>query len=251
MTNKVKNAKNAGVSFLVEAREFLADRRGPICFVGGDPSSLVLELASPTRTVTLVRPEPGVVAALRDALRERGLERKVLFDGRAYRDVSFEMSSFDGLVLLDPGDDVSNPREFFKKVKRELKTGGRFIGGFSVQRDEAGARGPVGLARRLERLAARVPRARVAQEPAQGLARAEVLAMCEKYLKVLGATYEAPLPALSAVALPGRVEAALRAHLAPGMRRLPFWNGLCTRLVLKAANERDFGTVFMKHVVME
>jgi hypothetical protein len=81
----------------------------------------------------------------------------------------------------------------------------------------------------------------------EGLARAELKQFSEKYLKVTAVRFYDPLPELEGLS-PRVRSLLLRAGLPARLEGSALGDALCTRALVKLTNERDFGTVFMKHV---
>ncbi len=236
-------------AFFSEAKEFLSDRRGRVLFVGGDPTDMVVEYVKAGRFVSVNRPTAAAAERLRAELKRLGAERQVALDPRPYQSVEFDMSAFDGIVLADPDPAATTAKALIKQVKHDLKTAGCFIGRLRVQRDASAlprleaALEAAGKARAKlpEKLAARLVLA------SEGLDRAELKQFSEKYLKVAEVRFYAPLPELATLpaALRGLIE---RAGLPRRLEASALGVALATRALVKLTNERDFGTVFMKHV---
>ena len=233
-------------SFLNEALTFLEDRRGRFLFIGGDASDVVLDLAGAGRFMSVIGPTPEAADKLISGLQERSLQRLVTVDRRSYRDVTFEMSAFDGIVGLEVNADGMNPKAMFKKIKHDLKMGGRFIARLRLRRDESGARALVRALRLGDRLSGRLPGGLLEEAGEGSVCREDTRQFADKYLKAVEIRYQEATPRLTRV--PEALEAPARRLVALASRHVPGWEAACTELVLKLANEKDFGTVFMKHV---
>lgn len=236
-------------SFFAEAKEFLSDRRGRVLFVGGDPTDLVVDYVKAGRFVSVNRPTPAAAERLRATLKQLGVERQVTLDPRPFQAVEFDMSAFDGIVMADPDPAETTAKALIKQVKHDLKTAGCFIGRLRVQRDAsalprlAAALEVAGKAR--AKLPARLAARLVLKS--EGLDRAELKQFTEKYLKVTEVRFYAPLPELAT--LPAALAALLsRAGLPGRLEGSALGDALATRALVKLTNEKDFGTIFMKHV---
>jgi hypothetical protein len=236
--------------FFDDAREFLSDRRGRVLFVGGDPTDMVLDYVKAGRFVSVNRPTPQAAERLRAGLKALGAERQVTLDPRPYQAVEFDMSAFDGIVMAEPDPAETTAKALFKQVKHDLKTAGCFIARVKVQRDPAALPRLASVLQGLEKARVRLPdrlAARLAVRPSEGLVRAEIKQFAEKYLKVAEVRYFDPLPELER--LPPGVRALMqRADVPARLAGTAMGDALCTRALVKLTNERDFGTVFMKHV---
>jgi hypothetical protein len=233
-------------SFLTEALTFLEDRRGRFLFIGGDASDAVLDLAGAGRFMSVIGPTPEVADKLLSGLRARSLERMVTVDRRQYQDVTFEMSAFDGIVGLDLDAQAMNPKGLFKKIKHDLKMGGRFITRLRLRRDERSARALVRALRLGDQVSGRLPEGLMEEAGEGSVCREDTRQFADKYLKAVEIRYQEATPRLTRVPDPLVAPSRRLAELAA--RHVPGWEAACTELVLKLANEKDFGTVFMKHV---
>jgi|GEM_PF-6755097 len=236
-------------TFFAEAKEFLSDRRGRVLFVGGDPTDLVLDYVKAGRFVSVNRPTPAAADRMRTALKELGAERQVTLDPRPFQAVEFDMSAFDGIVMADPDPAETTAKALIKQVKHDLKTAGCFIGRLHVQRDASALPRLAALLAVAGKARAKLPEKLAARLVlrSEGLDRAELKQFTEKYLKVTEVRFYAPLPELAT--LPPTVRALLlRAGLPGRLEGTQFGQALATRALVKLTNERDFGTVFMKHV---
>jgi hypothetical protein len=235
--------------FFDEAREFLSDRRGRVLFVGGDPTDMVVDYVKAGRFVSVNRPTPEAADRLRAELKRLGAERQVTLDPRPYQAVEFDMSAFDGIVMADPDPAETTAKALIKQVKHDLKTAGCFIGRLKVQRDASAVPRLAATLAGLERARARMPEKLAARLVlrSEGLVRAELKQFSEKYLKVAEVRFYEPLPELerAPAAMRGLLQ---RAGLPARLQDSALGEVLCTRALVKLTNERDFGTVFMKHV---
>ena len=235
--------------FFDEARAFLSDRRGRVLFVGGDPTDMVVDYVKAGRFVSVNRPTPAAAERLRAELKRLGAERQVTLDPRPFQAVEFDMSAFDGIVMADPDPTETTAKALFKQVKHDLKTAGCFIGRLKVRRDASAMPRVSAALAGFEKARARLP-GRLAERlvlRSEGLVRAEIDQFAAKYLKVIEVRYFEPLPELGR--LPEGVQRALqRADLPARLTGTPVGEALSTRALVKLTNERDFGTVFMKHV---
>ncbi len=107
--------------------------QGRAVVVGCGWPGLPLALAERGVFVSVVAAAGPDVARLRDQILAAGLGPRVRLDPRPYRDVAFEASSFDLVVAYDgiPSDEAA---AFFKKCRRDLRTGGQAVVRVNVSR---------------------------------------------------------------------------------------------------------------------
>lgn len=237
-------------AFFDEARAFMEDRRGRILFVGGDPTEMVLEYVDAERFVSVCNPTAEAATRIRQELADRKAERMVTLDSRTYAEVTFEMSAFDGIVMADMGPGIPNAKVLFKKVKHDLKMGARVITRIPLLRDPEASPLVVRGLRLLDRIAAALPTKHVAAaEEGERWDREELMTFVVKYLKVHELRYMGVLPGPAADKLPEALARPLATPaLAETLARVPGWVPGATSVLLKLANENDFGTVFTKHM---
>jgi hypothetical protein len=237
-------------AFFDEARAFMEDRRGRILFVGGDPTEMVFEYVDAGRFVSVCNPTAEAATKLREGLATRKAERMVTLDPRSYAEVTFEMSAFDGIVMTEMGPGIPNAKVLFKKVKHDLKMGSRVITQIAVRRDQKSNPRTVKGLRLLDRVAGILPTEHVDAAEAEGAwCRKELVSFAEKYLKVHELRYLGALPSASLDALPQGINQRIETpDVAAALAKVPGWVSGCTSVLVKLANENDFGTVFMKHV---
>ena len=241
-------------AFFDEARTFLKDRRRRVLFVGGDPTDMVLEYVDAERFVSVCNPTPEAATRLRAALAKRKAERMVTLDSRSYAEITFEMSAFDGIVMAEMGPGIPNAKVLLKKVKHDLKMGARFITQISIRRNQSASPLVVRGLRLLDRVAAALPTDQLrAAEEGERWCRHELMTFVEKYLKVHELRYMGAFPIPPTERLPAPLAKVMaitlgKPSLAEAMARVPGWVPGCTSVLLKLANENDFGSVFTKHM---